>query len=147
MLKKVLFIGAGAAALVLGVLGVALPVLPTAPFLLLALYCFTKGSDKLSQWFQGTSLYKKRLAEYRRTKSLTLKRKLSIQIFAGSVMVISFITIDSLVLRVILALGFIAHNYVFLFVIKTRKDQARNNKDLISDKRIRLNDETNENAL
>jgi uncharacterized membrane protein YbaN (DUF454 family) len=146
-MKKVLFILAGSTALALGVLGTVLPVLPTTPLLLLALYCFAKGSERLNQWFQGTSLYKRYLAEYVRTKSLTLKQKLSVQILAGAMMVISFILIDSLVLRTILALGFIIHNYVFIFRIETRKAQVKNDKDLISDKHTRLTKKTNESAL
>lgn len=53
-------------------------------------------------------------------------------------MVISFILIDSLVLRIILALGFIIHNYVFLFRIKTREPEIKN---------VGLDEKTSESAL
>ena len=137
-MKKVLFILAGSTAVALGALGTVLPVLPTTPLLLLALYCFAKGSEKLNRWFQGTSIYKRYLAEYVQTKSLTRKQKLSVQILAGAMMVISFILIDSLVLRIILALGFIIHNYVFLFRIKTREPEIKN---------VGLDEKTSESAL
>ena len=133
-MKKALLISAGALALGLGALGAVLPVLPATPFLLLALCCFAKGSERLNRWFQGTSLYKTYLAEYMQTKSLPLKRKLSIQILAGAMMTVSFILVDSLVPRIILALAFIGHNYVFLFKIKTRKPEPKNDKNLIPDK-------------
>lgn len=146
-MKKVLFILAGATALALGVLGTVLPVLPTTPLLLLALYCFAKGSEKLNRWFQGTSIYKRYLAEYVQTKSLTRKQKLSVQIFAGMMMVISFMLIDNLAMRIVLALGFIIHNYVFLFRIKTRKSGIRNGRALVPAKQTRLAEKTNEIAL
>ncbi len=45
-----LWIAAGIVSLVLGIIGIPLPVLPTTPFLLLAAFCFTRGSKQLNDW-------------------------------------------------------------------------------------------------
>ena len=57
----------------LGIIGVALPILPTAPFLLLAGFFFAKGSQKFHNWFISTKLYKKHFREFCKIKSYDIK--------------------------------------------------------------------------
>lgn len=43
----------GCLALLLGVIGIVLPLLPTVPFLLLAAWCFAKSSESLHLWLMN----------------------------------------------------------------------------------------------
>ena len=45
-----LFVLAGWLCLALGIVGILLPVLPTTPFVLLAAWCFSRGSKRLHGW-------------------------------------------------------------------------------------------------
>ena len=107
--------------MVLGAAGTVVPGLPATPFFLLALLCFTKGSEKLNCWFRGTGLYAKYVKGYEYDRSMTRKQKLTIQAAAGLMMLISFLSIGNLAVRLLLIVAFILHNYVFIFVIKTRQ--------------------------
>lgn len=47
---RVLFFIGGWVSLILGCVGIILPLLPTTPFILLAAYCFSRSSERLHQW-------------------------------------------------------------------------------------------------
>ena len=67
--------------LALGILGIILPVLPTTPFLLLTVVCFSKSSTRFEEWFQQTKLYQLYVADYRETKSIARSRKKKIIVY------------------------------------------------------------------
>ena len=47
----------GALFLVLAAIGIALPLLPTTPFLLLSAYCFSRGSRRMHEWLTGHRVF------------------------------------------------------------------------------------------
>ncbi|NYT65972.1 YbaN family protein [Alcaligenaceae bacterium] len=57
MTKKALFNAIGILAVILAILGVFLPVLPTTPFLLLASACFMRGSTRLHAWLHSNKTF------------------------------------------------------------------------------------------
>jgi len=49
-MTRLLWLSFGLVALVLAVLGIALPLLPTTPFLLVAAFAFARSSERLHTW-------------------------------------------------------------------------------------------------
>ena len=70
-LAKMLYTFAGGLALLLGVIGIFLPVLPTTPFILLAAACFAKASPRVHQWMLQHPLIGPMLRNWQEHRSLT----------------------------------------------------------------------------
>lgn len=100
-------------------LGIILPLLPTTPLLLLASFCFVKGSERFERWFKGTSIYKRHLESFIRERAMTLKQKWTILLFADVMIAITFFMVDISLVRVVLLL-IVAYKYYYFFTkIKT----------------------------
>lgn len=80
---KVIYLSLGFVSLGLGILGIPLPILPTTPFLLLAIACFARSSKRFEKWLYQAKLYQSYVADFRETKSIAKerKKKIIIQIY------------------------------------------------------------------
>lgn len=126
---KLLYIIVGFISMGLGALGVILPILPTAPFLLLASFCFAKGSKRFHDWFVNTGLYKKHLEDFVKTRTMTMRTKVTILAFASTMLIIGFIMSKVMIARVIIAFLFVFKYYYFIFRIRTLKVEDIRNDD------------------
>ena len=113
---RILWIILGFISLALGTIGVVLPILPTVPFYMLTLFCFAKSSEKLHNWFMG----KKHLESFVKSKSMTLRSKLTIMGTVTIVMSVGFIMMSRVpVGRICLAAVWVCHVLYFAFCIRT----------------------------
>lgn len=118
-IKKMMYIGIGFLALGIGAIGVVLPILPTTPLLLLASFCFLKGSTRVNEWFKSTRLYKKHLEQFITHKAMTLKQKVIILVCSETMILIPALIVDNLIMRMIITIIIIGKLYYFIFKIKT----------------------------
>lgn len=122
VIKKALYIVFGFIFLGVGFLGVILPLLPSMPFLILASICFFRGSDRLDAWFKQTSLYVKHVEPFLRDRSLTLKKKIYINIMADSAILVSIFIVDYSWLKILLVVIALYKHYYFIYHIPTIKE-------------------------
>ena len=85
---KYMWLIAGCLFLGLGAVGVALPILPTTPFVLASLFCFAKGSERMHRWLLSTKLYQKHVKKFNETRTMMLKEKITI-LAVAAVMLLS----------------------------------------------------------
>lgn len=65
----------GMCALLLGILGIFLPLLPTTPFLLMASACFARGSPRLHGWLLSNKRFGPYLRDFEDGKGIPRKAK------------------------------------------------------------------------
>ena len=103
MLKKYLLIALGSISLGLGFVGILFPVLPTTPFVLIALYCYLRSSRKLYDWLMCNKLFGKYLYNYVEHRAVPLQTKIVSLSVLWAALITSAVLVDLLFVRIILA--------------------------------------------
>ena len=102
-IKHLLFIILGTLFLVIGCIGLILPILPTTPFLILAAACYGRGSDRIYGWMMRNRLFGEFIKNYLEGKGIKSRQKIITLVFLW-VMII-FTTayiIENMIIRIFL---------------------------------------------
>lgn len=81
MLRRWFYTATGITAVILGVAGIILPLLPTTPFLLLASFCFAKSSQRCHQWLLNHPWFGHYLQDYQSGAGLSRQAKCTMLAF------------------------------------------------------------------
>jgi len=113
------FVALGFAALLLGVIGIFLPILPTTPFILLAAALFARGSERFHTWLLAHRMAGPLIADWYEHRSLRpgIKRLaylLTFISFSTSILIVDLIALKLLLLALALVL------FYFLWRIPVR---------------------------
>jgi len=101
-LRRPLLLAAGWLCIVLGAIGVLLPLLPTTPFLLLAAACFTRSSPRYHRWLMRNKHFGPLLRQWRRSREIPPGIKVKAMVITAMMFAISIAVVDVFALRVLL---------------------------------------------
>jgi uncharacterized protein len=90
-LVRWLWKAAGIIFLVIGLIGIIVPLLPTTPFVLLAAFCFQKGSDRLHQWLISHPRFGPLIGDWRERGAIPRYAKRNAMIALAAVLLISWL--------------------------------------------------------
>jgi uncharacterized membrane protein YbaN (DUF454 family) len=84
--QRVLWSAAGALALITGIVGIFVPLLPTTPLVLLAAFCFSRGSARCERWLLEHPRFGPMVRDWRARRAVPLRAKqfATVMMAAGS---------------------------------------------------------------
>ncbi len=103
---KQLCVVLGFVSLGLGLVGIALPLLPTTPFLLLSAWLFLKGSPRLHAWLLSRPRLGGYIKEFQESRAIPLRAKIiAVVMMALSMAACVVFVADAVWLKVLLSLA------------------------------------------
>ncbi|MFC1787331.1 YbaN family protein [Halobacteriota archaeon] len=124
---KILFIILGSICVILGLIGIIIPLLPTTPFLLLAAFFYGKSSHRLQQWLFSNRVFGPYLTNYVEGRCISIRNKVfTLMLLWLTIGYTIFFAISNLLIQMLLLLIAICVT-THILTIKTIKQQSNNN--------------------
>lgn len=117
---KILLILIGSIALVLAILGLFLPLLPTTPFLLLASACYLRGSERMHHWLLNNRVFGEYLRNFEEGKGIPRKAKITALVLLWSSLSFSIYWTTMVLLQItLIVIGIGIGVSIYLLKMKT----------------------------
>lgn len=120
-MKKYIVIAVGFLLLLLGAIGIAIPILPTTPFVILASACFAYSSPKLYDWLAGTKYFGEFITNYKTKAGVRKSVKQKALIFLYCTLGLSFFLVKFWHVRLVLVIVAVAVT-VHILLLKTKAE-------------------------
>ena len=92
---KTLYVILGTISLVLGTLGIFLPLLPTTPFYLLTAWLYMRGSEKMYRKAMNNKYFGAIVRDFQEDKSISLKTKcVIVSMLWGTILLSAFLAVS-----------------------------------------------------
>ncbi|MCL2576736.1 MAG: YbaN family protein [Defluviitaleaceae bacterium] len=122
-IKNLLLVVLGVVSLILGLVGIILPVLPTTPFVLLSAACFSTSNKKLDDWLRRSRIFAPFIENYRTGQGISRLHKIGSITFLWTGLIISMLITRTTFIFATLSIVGIGVT-VHLLMIKTKKKDA-----------------------
>jgi len=87
------YLAVGFAALLLGGIGLFVPLLPTVPFVILAAFCFARSSPRLENWLLSHRTFGPHISAWRSRGAISRKGKVAALVAFGASAVIGLLVL------------------------------------------------------
>lgn len=77
IVTRILWLTIGVVCVVLATIGIALPILPTTPFLLAAAACFCKSSTRMYNWLLNNKWFGEYIKNYKEGRGIPMRTKVT----------------------------------------------------------------------
>lgn len=112
-MKKTLYLMLGFVFVVLAVIGIFLPLLPTTPFLILAAFFFSQSSEKCHQWLLNNKVFGPILYNWENSRCIpAFAKKLSF----GMIFIFGTVSIITIPLVYVKIFTFLLISYAIYFI-------------------------------
>jgi uncharacterized membrane protein YbaN (DUF454 family) len=123
---KALYFTGGTISLILGIIGIVLPILPTTPFLLLAAACYARSSEKFYNWLLDNRILGSYIRNYIEGRGMPIKVKIfTISMLWITILISAFLIIQIFWIRVVLLIIAIAVT-IHIILIRPKKNSKKN---------------------
>lgn len=110
--------------MILGIIGIFIPVLPTTPFFLLAAFCYMRSSKRLHDWLVNHKVFGEYIYNYLEYRAIRKKAKILALIFLWTTMLISIFVLSNIYLQFMLVIiG--AGASIYILSLKTLTDELK----------------------
>ena len=140
-MKKTLLLIAGWLTLVVGIIGLVVPIMPTTPFVVLAAVCFSYSSPRFYEWLRKLPYFGPYIENYKTKKGVPLKDKLRVLFFLWAGISVSALLLGrpwATILLSIIGLAVTAH----ILWLKTHRPETEAPENPSAQKQITYNEKS-----
>ncbi len=128
--KKYLLIFAGSISLLLGLIGIFLPLLPTTPFLLLSSFCYMRSSKTLYNWLINHKIFGEYIYNYITYGAVSKNTKIGTLMFLWVTLSLSIFIMRNIFIGVLLIIVGISVTIHILMLKIFIPEISKKNKNL-----------------
>ncbi|TFG01660.1 MAG: DUF454 domain-containing protein [Promethearchaeota archaeon] len=125
---KALYFTGGTISLILGIIGIVIPILPTTPFLLLAAACYARSSEKFYNWLLNNRILGSYIRNYIEGRGMPIKVKIfTISMLWLTILLSAFLFIQLMWVRIVLFIIAIAVTIHIILIRPKKREQIEEN--------------------